>query len=272
AGGGDEISSRDEGELAPRDGDADSTHGDSDSTRDVLRQAAVALVLRRRLSEAELLIIKRSESERDHWSGHLALPGGRMEPEDAGLLATAVRETFEEVGLKLDEGGEVIGRLATVVPQSRLVPRIAVTPFVAVAPAEYHVFGEGETPTVLTLSSEVAAAFWVPVSEFASGGRAADPWQAKLDAAVRFYQTTEVGVLVVGTEKSLYGLDSETGDVLWRRKGARLDETDVASVPGTDLLLITLERGDKTRLEAADLLTGDALWRSDKVGGAVVQP
>jgi len=169
--GGDEISSRDEGELAPRDGDADSTHGDSDSTRDVLRQAAVALVLRRRLSEAELLIIKRSESERDHWSGHLALPGGRMEPEDAGLLATAVRETFEEVGLRLDAGGEVIGRLATVIPQSRLVPRIAVTPFVAVAPAEYHVFGEGEASVKLKLSSEVAAAFWVPVSELKSGGR-----------------------------------------------------------------------------------------------------
>ena len=169
--GGDEISSRDEGELAPRDGDADSTHGDSDSTRDVLRQAAVALVLRRRLSEAELLIIKRSESERDHWSGHLALPGGRMEPEDAGLLATAVRETFEEVGLKLDAGGEVIGRLATVIPQSRLVPRVAVTPFVAVAPAEYHVFGEGEASVKLKLSSEVAAAFWVPVSELKSGGR-----------------------------------------------------------------------------------------------------
>ena len=105
----------------------------------------------------------------------------------------------------------------------------------------------------------------------ARAARAADPWQAKLDAAVRFYQTTEVGVLVVGTEKSLYGLDAETGDVLWRRKGARLDETDVAAVPGTDLLLITLERGDKTRLEAADLLTGDALWRSNKVRGACMQ-
>src|SRR5437868_9535611 len=87
----------------------------------------------------------------------------------------------------------------------------------------------------------------------ASAARAADPWQAKLDAAVRFYQTTDVGVLVVGTEKSLYGLDSETGDVLWRRKGARLDETDVAAVPGTDLLLITLERGARksTRLNSS---------------------
>jgi 8-oxo-dGTP pyrophosphatase MutT (NUDIX family) len=136
-----------------------------------LREAAVALVLRRRLSEAELLIIKRSESERDHWSGHLALPGGRAEPEDAGLSATAVRETFEEVGINLDAGGEVIGRLATVTPQSRLAPPVSVTPFVAVAPAEYHVAVEGEESKELTLSEEVAAAFWVPVSELRSGGR-----------------------------------------------------------------------------------------------------
>src|SRR5947209_219631 len=144
---------------------------DGDAPGAKLREAAVALVLRRRLSEAELLIIKRSESERDHWSGHLALPGGRAEPEDAGLLATAVRETFEEVGLNLDAGGEVIGRLATVTPQSAFAPRVAVTPFVAVAPAEYHVGEEIEASKELSLSSEVAAAFWVPVSELKSGGR-----------------------------------------------------------------------------------------------------
>src|SRR5690348_11684697 len=79
-----------------------------------------------------------------------------------------------------------------------------------------------------------------------SVARATTPWQEKLDDKVRFYQLTEVGVLVVGTEKSLYGLDAETGDVLWRRKDARLDETDVAPVPGTDLLLVTIERGGKT--------------------------
>jgi outer membrane protein assembly factor BamB len=101
--------------------------------------------------------------------------------------------------------------------------------------------------------------------------RAAEPWSTKLDGAVRFYQTTELGVLVAGTEKSLYGLDAETGDVLWRLRDARLDETDVAAVPGTDVLLVTLERGDKTRLEAVDLVSGDALWRSDKVRGAVMQ-
>src|ERR1700748_1002424 len=77
-----------------------------------------------------------------------------------------------------------------------------------------------------------AALVIIALCACAPTARAADPWSAKLDAAVRFYQATDVGVLVVGTEKSLYGLDPETGEILWRRKGARLDETDVAAVPG----------------------------------------
>ena len=105
----------------------------------------------------------------------------------------------------------------------------------------------------------------------AQSASAAPRWAAKLDGRVRFYMATEVGVLVAGTERSLYGVDAETGDVLWRRKGARPEETDVAPVPGTDVLLLNVEAGDKTRLEALDLLTGGALWRSDKVRGAVMQ-
>ncbi|MEJ7577780.1 MAG: PQQ-binding-like beta-propeller repeat protein [Pyrinomonadaceae bacterium] len=99
----------------------------------------------------------------------------------------------------------------------------------------------------------------------------AQNWTAKLDGRVRFYQTTELGALVVGTEKSLYAVDGETGDVLWRRKNARLDETDVAPVPGTDLVLLTFERGGKTRMEAVDLLSGETLWQTDRVRGAVMQ-
>jgi 8-oxo-dGTP pyrophosphatase MutT (NUDIX family) len=143
----------------------------SDERGDALRRAAVALVLRRNLSEAELLVIKRSVSERDHWSGHLALPGGRVEAGDASLRAAAVRETFEEVGINLEAGGEVLGRLGTVEPKSPLVPRISVAPFVAVAPDEYHVRREGEVTPPLVLSEEVAAVFWVPVSALRSGGR-----------------------------------------------------------------------------------------------------
>ena len=106
----------------------------------------------------------------------------------------------------------------------------------------------------------------------ASGARAADAdWSAKLDGDVRFYQMTELGVLVAGTGKSLYALSGETGEVLWRRKNARLDETSVAPVPGTDVLLLSFEKGDRTRVEAVDLFTGDRLWQSDKVKGGVMQ-
>jgi outer membrane protein assembly factor BamB len=106
----------------------------------------------------------------------------------------------------------------------------------------------------------------------ANAWAAASPdWSAKLDGRVLFYQATELGVVAVATERSLYALDGETGDVLWRRKNLRLNETDVAPVPGTDLILLSLERGDKTRMEAIDLLTGDSIWQSEKTRGAVMQ-
>ena len=99
----------------------------------------------------------------------------------------------------------------------------------------------------------------------------AQGWTTKLDKDVRFYQPSDLGVLIVGTEKSLYAIDSGTGDILWRRKDTSLDETDVAPIPGTDLLLLSFEKGSRARVEATDILTGDTIWRSDKIKGAVMQ-
>src|SRR5215213_6986099 len=147
-----------EDETEPSDGDLS------------LRRAAVALVLREGSEGPELLVIKRSEAEHDHWSGHLALPGGRVEPEDENLLATAARETFEEVGLDLGAGGEALARLGTIKPVSPSAPRVSVTPFVFVAPPGYRAGGGSKE---LLLSEEVAAAFWVPVDELKKGGRSA---------------------------------------------------------------------------------------------------
>jgi outer membrane protein assembly factor BamB len=96
-------------------------------------------------------------------------------------------------------------------------------------------------------------------------------WQARLDSKVQFYQTTDFGVLLVGTDNSLYAVDGQTGDVLWRRKHKGLDETSVSTVPDTDLVLLSLDEGDKARLEAVDVLSGDSIWRSDKVKGDVMQ-
>ena len=100
---------------------------------------------------------------------------------------------------------------------------------------------------------------------------AAQVWSAKLDDTVRFYQPTDVGAIVVGTKRSLYAVDSATGDILWRRKTSALDENDVAPVPGTDLVLLSFEKDQKTRIEATDVLSGDAIWQSDKLKGAVMQ-
>lgn len=109
------------------------------------------------------------------------------------------------------------------------------------------------------------------VISFASLPVSAQSWTTKLDNDIRFYQSTEMGVVIAGTEKSLYAIDGSNGQILWRRKDTSLDETDVAPVPGTDLLLLSFEKGDKARIEAVDVLTGDSIWRSEKIKGAVMQ-
>ena len=103
--------------------------------------------------ELELLFIKRAEYEGDPWSGHVALPGGRHEPQDASLEDTAVRETQEELGVDVRAHGRVLGALDDLHPRTPVLPPINVRPFVAVL--------EDDVP--LAPSSEVAAAFWVPL-------------------------------------------------------------------------------------------------------------
>jgi outer membrane protein assembly factor BamB len=101
---------------------------------------------------------------------------------------------------------------------------------------------------------------------------AAQPsWQANLDSKIRFYQTTDFGIVLAGTERSLYAVDGQTGERIWRRDTGRINETAVTPVPGTDLILFTRDLGDKSRLEAVDVLTGNSIWQSDKVKGDVMQ-
>lgn len=96
-------------------------------------------------------------------------------------------------------------------------------------------------------------------------------WEARLDSDVTFYRTTDFGTLLAGTDKSLYAIDGQTGSMLWRRKTGRINETAVAPVPNTDLILLTRDIGDKSRIEALDLMSGESLWQSDKVKGDVMQ-
>ena len=109
------------------------------------------------------------------------------------------------------------------------------------------------------------------LSIFAANLIAQPAWQANLDSKIRFYQTTDFGVVLAGTEKSLYAVDGQTGERIWRRETGRINETAVTPVPDTDLILFTRDLGSKSRLEAVDVMTGERLWQSDKVKGDVMQ-
>ncbi|WP_373065052.1 CoA pyrophosphatase [Gemmatimonas sp.] len=117
------------------------------------RLAAVSAVLRVVDGAPELLFIKRAELERDPWSGHMAFPGGRLEPGDASLEVTAVRETQEELALDLTQG-RMLGRLDDLAPHNRSLPPIIIRPFVAIV----------EPDVMFMPSEEVAATFWVPLA------------------------------------------------------------------------------------------------------------
>lgn len=120
---------------------------------DVL-QAAVSLIVRGG-SELDILLIKRAVHEGDPWSGHVALPGGRREPEDGSLLHTAVRETAEETAVDLSRGVR-LGRLEEVTPRSTRLPRLTIHPFV---------FGVPPSTKARVASPEVHAVHWVSLRE-----------------------------------------------------------------------------------------------------------
>jgi 8-oxo-dGTP pyrophosphatase MutT (NUDIX family) len=119
-----------------------------------VRYAAVLLALRLGdHGEPELLMIKRAEAERDPWSGHVACPGGRMEPGDHDLQQTAIRETWEETGIDVGRDGEILGTLDDVYPRTPVLPPIVVRPYVGVVRPDVRIVA----------SPEVAEAFWVPI-------------------------------------------------------------------------------------------------------------
>ena len=118
---------------------------------------------------------------------------------------------------------------------------------------------------------KAALFFGLLASLFSLSAIAQPAWQANLDSKIRFYQTTDFGIVLAGTERSLYAVDGQTGERIWRRETGRINETAITPVPGTDLVLFTRDLGDKSRLEAVDVMSGASIWQSDKVKGDVMQ-
>ena len=122
--------------------------------RRMLARCAVGLYLHQQGEGVSVLMIRRAERTGDPWSGHMAFPGGRRERKDRNTLATALRETQEEIGFDAGSSARLLGRLSDLATHPRLKggPMI-ITPYV---------FGLDALPA-FTPNGEVAETVWVPL-------------------------------------------------------------------------------------------------------------
>lgn len=116
------------------------------------RYAAVAMVLRATYAGIEMLIIRRARHDDDPWSGDLAFPGGKIDPEDASARAAAEREALEEIGLDLQQA-EFLGQLDDLTGAK--LP-VSVSAFVYVL----------DNAPQLQLNNEVTDTWWLPLETF----------------------------------------------------------------------------------------------------------
>ncbi len=120
-----------------------------------LRQAAVLVPLVERPQGLNVLLTQRTDHLHDH-AGQISFPGGRVEPEDEGVVEAALRETEEEIGLSkkfidvvgyLDDYETVTGYLVT--------PVVAfVTPGFSLVIDDFEVADAFEVPLDFLLNPE----------------------------------------------------------------------------------------------------------------------
>ena len=132
--------------------------------------AAVAVIVREVDGVPEVLFIERAKREGDPWSGHMAFPGGRLDPADEDARNAAERETLEEVGVSL-AGAEALGRLDDL----RGHPAAAQSGAAVISAFVYHVADPGP----LKPNREVEQAFWFPLASLFDPERCVEyplPW------------------------------------------------------------------------------------------------
>ena len=114
-----------------------------------LRPAGVLIGIDVTAPEPRLLLTKRS-SRLKHHPGQIAFPGGKQDDTDTDVVAAALREAEEEVGLPRDQA-RVLGTM----PAHETVTSFLVTPVVALIEAPFDVRPE---------PGEVDEAFTVPLT------------------------------------------------------------------------------------------------------------
>ncbi len=118
------------------------------------RKSAVLLALFEQDGATHLVFIRRAATLRAH-SGEIAFPGGSYDPEDTSLVATALREAFEEILLE-PARVEVLGLLP---PVFTVVSNFLILPVVAYLPA-----GPG---SLIAQAGEVAEVLLLPLAALA---------------------------------------------------------------------------------------------------------
>jgi len=95
-----------------------------------LKPAAVLIPLFEKEGQFHVLLMKRSDDVEYH-KGQISFPGGGQDKEDLTMRDTALREAYEEVGLKPADA-EIIGELddcRTATSDFRVAPFVAVIPY-----------------------------------------------------------------------------------------------------------------------------------------------
>lgn len=96
------------------------------------QRAAVLVPLYHSEARYDILLIKRTDHVRTH-QGQIAFPGGTWEPRDSNPVATALRETYEEIGVRPADV-EVVGELDDT---STATSNFLITPVVGIIPSPY---------------------------------------------------------------------------------------------------------------------------------------
>ena len=95
---------------------------------DLQTPAAVLVAITDDKYNPEVILTRRAQHLPTH-KGQIAFPGGKADPDDADLVATALREAYEEVALK-PEAVTVVGKMGQVLSRQGFV----VTPVIGVVP------------------------------------------------------------------------------------------------------------------------------------------
>lgn len=140
--------------------------------------AAVMMILSEGPQGLSMLFIKRPESDTDAFSGHMAFPGGKMMEGDEGKLATAVRETLEEIGVDIYKCGRVLGELDDINPNNPRARNYIVTPYISMLREEVSI-----VPNL----REVEAAVWIPVKHLMDERNFAVRWRERNGILVEDY-------------------------------------------------------------------------------------